>query len=220
MLSTCSSTSEPGIRPPTQLPKAASRGAHHQRHHQQEGQAQDQAERQHAAPAARAQMPVGLSFSGTCQMRSSALCSSANTVVAPISSTTTLMQAGDQALGRLAGAAHHALHRDRALAPDQAAAAGRRSRPAPPRARTARRRWRSRSPAAAPARTSCSTRSPRPCWARKSSIQAMTALRQRSKSCLGFIMAGRATRQPSPAPAPFDQNAERPQRTRERDERK
>ena len=39
-----------------------------------------------------AHTPEGLAFSGTCQMRSSALCSSANTVVAPTSTTTELIR--------------------------------------------------------------------------------------------------------------------------------
>ena len=141
-------------------------GADHQRHHEQEGQAQDQPERQQRAPAAWPRCRWA------CPTRARARCGRARSAARRTpwwrrsAARTTLIRPATRPLSVSLALRDQPLHRDRALAADQAAQLRRRSRPAPPRARIPRRRWRSRSPAAAPARTSCSRRSPRPCWAR------------------------------------------------------
>ena len=86
----CSSSSQPGSRPEVQLPKAATPALT-----TNDTMSKNASPRMSPNDSTRArrmpQTPVGFSFSGTCQMRSSALCSSAKTVVAPMISTTMLM---------------------------------------------------------------------------------------------------------------------------------
>src|SRR5690606_31378250 len=70
-------------------PERRQQGADQQRNEQQERQRQHQAQGQQAGAQ---QIPNCFSCTGTSQMRSSALWSSANTVVAPTSSTPALMR--------------------------------------------------------------------------------------------------------------------------------
>ena len=88
-LSSCISSSQPGNRSSAQEPNAA-------RPALTESDTINRKATPRISPndtsrvITRARKPLGRSSTGTCQMRSSALCSSANTVVAPISTTTTL----------------------------------------------------------------------------------------------------------------------------------
>ena len=78
----CSVTSQAGHRPLAQPPRGRHPALMTRDDDEQKGQPQDQPERQHRARST-AHRPEGLARCGTCQMRSSALCNSANTVVAP-----------------------------------------------------------------------------------------------------------------------------------------
>ena len=107
-----------------------------------------------------------LSRAGARQMRSSASCSSPNTVVAPNSSRADADDRAGDALAGLLDAGEQVLHRLGARRRPSGPAAARTARRAPRPRRTPGRRPRPRSGAAARARTPCSTRAPRPCSAR------------------------------------------------------